>query len=65
MFASWWMVVVFGVLLCGKWLPFALCSACGGKEMMEVLWRSSSPFFLFLIIIIIIFFYLLLGQLLF
>jgi hypothetical protein len=47
MFASWWTVVVFGVLLCGKWLPFALCSACGGKEMIEVLWRSSSPFFLF------------------
>jgi hypothetical protein len=47
MFASWWTVVVFRVLLCGKWLPFALCSACGGKEMIEVLWRSSSPFFLF------------------
>jgi hypothetical protein len=35
------------VLLCGKWLPFALCSGCGGKEMREVLWRSSCPLFFF------------------
>ena len=29
--------VILGVLLCGRWSPFALCGVCGGKEMQDVL----------------------------
>jgi hypothetical protein len=43
-------VVILGVLLRGKWFPCALCGACGGKEIREIVkskrgpWKSSSSF---------------------